>query len=578
MFIPNQLAPGVYINVIFAPEPLIGLPEKYNALFFIIADKGPANTPVYITSATQFLNTFGQIKRQYPLSALYAYEYVRNGGPAYVIRLLPKTATKANATLALVPDPNDQDTYVFAYGYVNYTTNTFIGRDEINDVNVSMPITTVLPPEPNKAIVIAQFGEVGSYYNNFRISFMLPLSRTNNRFHMVIEKIGDPSSPDTVPFNNVTFEPNIDEAGYPTQIQHRMYYFNELAYEYIKGNYTIKYRSYELNAVTNHRVTPIKSVDIVYSTSTTWNLNGGSDGGLIDTATGIPNYTLFADLIIEAVYGYTTLLPNRIPGLIDDDAMFIKYVFDPTDERFGLTKRRQVWLALYDLVYSKYILNSGGILLSNISDLFDWSDITNLTPINPPIPRHFLHATYYTKIVDLDGSEYPHLRYVAKNAARLRAQQQSIEPLAGVLNATIPEAVDIKPYLTVSNRSRLVELGINFAHKDPFYGVFTDLDRTTSLSVGKFLYVVEDVVDLKRELVKLLRPFVHKLETYDWNYIKSLIVDFIIKPRVANGLIKDYKVDLVMDETLIRQNVIGINIDLQYAREIERIAVTIYVR
>jgi len=77
MFIPNQLAPGVYINVVFAPEPLIGLPEKYNALFFIVAEKGPANKPVYITSAQRFLDTFGQPDPKFPLTSLYAYEYVR---------------------------------------------------------------------------------------------------------------------------------------------------------------------------------------------------------------------------------------------------------------------------------------------------------------------------------------------------------------------------------------------------------------------------------------------------------------------------------------------------------------------
>jgi hypothetical protein len=76
----------------------------------------------------------------------------------------------------------------------------------------------------------------------------------------------------------------------------------------------------------------------------------------------------------------------------------------------------------------------------------------------------------------------------------------------------------------------------------------------------------------------LLRPFVHKLETYDWESVKRLIIDFILKPRVASGLLKDYEVNLRLSEELTRQNVLGIDMNLQYAREIERIAVTIYVR
>ncbi|MDT7921079.1 MAG: hypothetical protein RQ868_10890 [Meiothermus sp.] len=579
MFIPNQLAPGVYINVVFTPEPLIGLPEKYNALFFIVAEKGPANKPVYITSAQRFLDTFGQPDPKFPLTSLYAYEYVRNGGPAYVVRLLPRNATKANATLALVPDPVDVNTYVWAYGYVDYSTNTFIGRDEINDRSVSLPVSaTYAPPEPNKAVIIAQFGEYGMYYNTYRLRFSLPLLRTNKTFNVVIERVVGTQTENVAVFNGVTFEPNVNELGYPTQINHTLYTFNQLAFEYLKTNYTIKYKDYETNTITDTNTRPIDSVDIVYSTNTIWNFAGGSDGGLRDPLTGLVNFSLFADLVIEAVYGYTTLLPNRIQGLIDDETIFIKYIVDPCDERFPYTKRRSVWNALVDLAQSKYMLNAGAIVLSNIADLFDWSDIGLLDPTNPPIPRHYLHATYYSKIEDVDGKIYPHLRYVVQNIARLRAQQQSIEPLAGVINATITTGVDVIPRLTVPERSRLVELGINFAHKDPFYGVFTDLDRTTSLALGKFLYVIEDVVDIKRELVKLLRPFVHKLETYDWESVKSLIIDFILKPRVASGLIKEYEVNLRLSEELTRQNVLGIDMNLRYAREIERIAVTIYVR
>jgi len=579
MFIPNQLAPGVYINVVFAPEPLIELPEKYNALFFIVAEKGPANKPVYITSAQRFLDTFGQPDPKFPLTSLYAYEYVRNGGPAYVVRLLPRNATKANATLALVPDPVDADTYVWAYGYVDHSTNKFIGRDEINDRSVSLSVSaTYAPPEPNKAVIIAQFGEYGMYYNTYRLRFSLPLLRTNKTFNVVIERVIGAQTENVAVFNGVTFEPNVNELGYPTQINHTLYTFNQLAFEYLKTNYIIKYKDYETNTITDTNTRPIDSVDIVYSTNTIWNFAGGSDGELRDPLTGLVNFSLFADLVIEAVYGYTTLLPNRIQGLIDDETIFIKYIVDPCDERFPYTKRRSVWNALVDLAQSKYMLNAGAIVLSNIADLFDWSDIGLLDSTNPPIPRHYLHATYYSKIEDVDGKIYPHLRYVVQNIARLRAQQQSIEPLAGIINATITTGVDVIPRLTVPERSRLVELGINFAHKDPFYGVFTDLDRTTSLALGKFLYVIEDVVDIKRELVKLLRPFVHKLETYDWESIKSLIIDFLLKPRVASGLIKEYEVNLRLSEELTRQNVLGIDMNLRYAREIERIAVTIYVR
>ncbi|MEM2146469.1 MAG: hypothetical protein QW279_13990, partial [Candidatus Jordarchaeaceae archaeon] len=68
-----------------------------------------------------------------------------------------------------------------------------------------------------------------------------------------------------------------------------------------------------------------------------------------------------------------------------------------------------------------------------------------------------------------------------------------------------------------------------------------------------------------------LKPYLHKLETFDWRTLVRRIENLIFKPRAHQGLITEYKVNIVPDETYILQNILPIVITVKYARSIEKL-------
>jgi len=612
VFIPNHIAPGVYIQVVPKVYGRAEHPHKYNALFFIAADKGPANQLVFITSQEQFVNTFGIPPVNYPLTGLYAYYWSRFAN-ALCIRLLPKDATKGHIAFAFVPyvltiGSDTYNTYTIAAGYLNpdetqFTVAASFISDLIGQTFDVGELTVTYNFGDLKCFPFAIFYGYGEYYNSLSL-FMEP----GGEMHLINLQIRQGN---TVLFagQNVSFEPNTTSDGYRTELSTQRlnnvveYEFRNLVFEtVIKGNLNIVGGYYlyfrrkpsltdpvESQLITPNDDTVINSADIMYTVNdSTIEFQGGSNGSL---GSGRDfNHEKFYEMVRDAIYGRsvatgypTSLLAEPIYALLDETYPFVKYIFDPTDRRVVAdeTAITSTQGALMDYALKKWFANQGAIVLANVYPIHNVFDVDEV--YNKQFFNSHLVAAYVSLIKGnlLHGvREYPQLAFVAKDLVELRAAKFSVQPFAGVINASHSGAIDVVRKFTLAERNQLVLNGINFAVRDIDYGVYTDLDRTTvrTGTMLRWLYVVEDLVDMKYEVQKLLKQYLHLLQTYDWDFVKRQIEELILQPRLEQGLITEYSVELVMDERYLNQNVLPVIISVKYAREIERIAVTIYVQ
>jgi len=614
-FVPFHIAPGVYIRVIAEPLPNVSHPNKYNALFFIAADKGPANELVFITNQQQFIDTFGAPKLEYPWSSIYAY-YWSQYANAICVRLLPYDATESNIALAfitksdtnnnLISDTNGRYIFTIAAGYLSDSTFTVQYCADSSQIGKVLPIGDILSTTLTQPVAFdfAKLSGNGPYYNNINYYFT-PATQFGN-LNMYI-RYNDST---IFSLNNISFEPNTDMVGVSTQLTTNKlngtvnYTFNELNYSaVIQGklgigntSYVIEYykRQDATSTATKTIAEPsdtltISSLEVLYTLNTSsLNMSGGSNGSLI-SINGRFNYRVFAQLVKEAVYGISRMTGNNnaylkepIYSLLDDTYPFIKYVFDPTDYgRFVPNDIQSVQSALHDYVLNKWFVNQGALLIANVAPIYNPFNLAEIA--EKQFFNSYLVSAYCSEI---DGvlygyrQKWPQIAFVARDLVKLRAGNYSVLPFAGPMNAPHSGAINLPRKYTLSEKDQLVLYGINFATKDIDYGIYTDLDRTTTATATmlRWMYVVEDLIDLKYETQKLLKQYLHQLETFDWDSVANQIKQVILKPRKQQGLVTDYDVVIVKDPEYLNQNVLPVIIRVKYAREIERISVTIYVQ
>ena len=102
---PNYSTPGVYVSEGTLRSRVTVSVSSSSAAFFGTAEKGPT-TPTLITSWTDYLSNFGQLKNEYDLG--YAvYHYFANGGRnAYVTRVVGAAAAAAQISVPYYPTGN----------------------------------------------------------------------------------------------------------------------------------------------------------------------------------------------------------------------------------------------------------------------------------------------------------------------------------------------------------------------------------------------------------------------------------------------------------------------------------------
>src|SRR5262245_6026979 len=115
---PEYLAPGVYVEEIeLGTKPIEGVSTSTTGLVGI-AERGPVNFPVLVTSFGEYVSAFGNFLKQDPYKALrwlpYAVDgFFANGGKrAYIVRVAkhrpgpgePDTAEVATVASTILPD------------------------------------------------------------------------------------------------------------------------------------------------------------------------------------------------------------------------------------------------------------------------------------------------------------------------------------------------------------------------------------------------------------------------------------------------------------------------------------------
>ncbi len=612
-FVPFHVAPGVYINVVAQPLPNVGFPQRYNALFFIASDQGPANEIVYITSQEQFIQTFGAPQLNYPWSSIYAY-YWSNLANALCVRLLPYDATAANLTYAFITNmasatsiqlnSNSQPVFTIAAGYLSASSFTVVYSSNSYNIGQVMQIGNVIESSITvpTAFPFAIFSGNGPYYNNINLN-VVP-SVYPGFINVAINYLT--SNLYLAP--NVSLEPNTNYLGMNTQITNATinnilsYSFNSLNYyAVIQGQlgigngYSIVFmqKASATSPITSVTVAPsntltISSIDVIYTcNASSFTLNGGSNGSL-GSGTSF-NYHVFSQLVIDALTGQAqstgasnAYLATPIYSLLDETYPFVKYVFDPSDYwRFAQNDVVTVQATIQDYVTNKWFANQGALFLANIAPInnpFNSTEVTSKQFFNSSLV--VAYCSSITGVLYGSLQLWPQLAFVARDLVQLRAGQYSVLPFAGPIQAEHADAISLARKYSLSERDQLVLYGINYAVQDVDYGIYTDLDRTTTVTATmlRWMYVVEDLIDMKYELQKLLKQYLHQLQTFNWNLVKKQIEQVILKPRVDEGLLLNYSVDIVMDQNYLNQNVLPIILSVQYAREIERIAVTIFVQ
>lgn len=99
---PNYSTPGVYVSEGTLRSRVAVSVSSSSAAFFGTAEKGPT-VPMLVTSWSEYLTNFGQLKNEYDLG--YAvYHFFANGGRnAYVTRVVGAAATAAQVTVPYYP-------------------------------------------------------------------------------------------------------------------------------------------------------------------------------------------------------------------------------------------------------------------------------------------------------------------------------------------------------------------------------------------------------------------------------------------------------------------------------------------
>lgn len=628
-----HIAPGVYIRVVPIEDntPANVRPNLY-ALIFLTAEKGPANEVVFVPNRDIALRLFGNPDPKRDRGLLYLLNYV-DTVPAYAVRLVPKSARLANVGLALVPviDPDtgqvaqDQDgrfifTFKFVYGDLSlgyrYVNNQVYTADPNNTIPVSYepPVTDFADSTAaNTAILLGIFAGrgPGAYYNKIGLNiapYFTDYSLVNIEF--IEQGLTDVQVLSVVERASVLS--SVDEFGYQRRIDYLINDTTTIPVQYIVSEQTVAWLQGEIPGPTNIAIQyldstnnfqlitkPVSDIigsinasDILVTAITNYAadynlpsgtvnvfLRGGSEGELWNG--NIFNWSVFTQMVVDAVKGTTDQLPESIHELIVEDAIRIKYIIDPTDER---TKQadpdgyQAVKIALNDYAHTKWNTNTGAIVLA------DEGPIAGDVMQAKHIVTDFLYASYVsyseTAIPEYNAVvRVPHLYHVTKDLPRARVEVGMYMPFAGIDTATHTGIKRLVREFTIDERDILTEEGFNYIIRDE-YGYYTDLDRTTLNRRNPFrwLYIVEMLVDIKWEVAHLCKPWKHRLETAQWDRLKQIISEYVLKPRVDAGYITDYNVRLIMDRKYIDQNMIPIEIEIRPAREIERIVVTIYVR
>lgn len=627
-----HIAPGVYVRVVQLTDEteIRGFRTNLAALFLFTAEQGPSNQIVYIPNKQMALRLFGTPSSRRDRGLLYLLNYVETL-PAFGIRLAPKNSTYSNVGIALVPviDPDTGDVvqtdtgeYVFTFKFVfgdlssdlKFTDNKV--RTNYANPDTELYISSVTPnniTNPRVAFLLGVFAGkgVGSYYDRFGLSFGITKQSSDTVNLEILER--DTTRGVTRVYSvyeNVSLYLHTDMFGYQKRLDYVLnsdvmipiqYLADELTEAWLirkealgPTNIVVRYLDIKLDPLNwrNERITDleVQTDDIIITAIQNYAedfnippgavqifLDGGSEGSLFTN--GVFNWRAFTQMIIDALKGSTEELPKPIDELLVEDSLFIKYIFDPADERAKQTvpdSYEAVKIALRDYAAMKWNTNTGAIVLIDEGPIYDTFDAEHVV-------NDFICASYvsYSETIVPEYNalaRVPHLYHVSRDLPRVRIQEGPYMPFAGVWTAHRGIRKLVKEY-SLPERDDLTLKGFNYIIRDE-YGYYTDLDRTTTKENGpmKWLYVVEMLVDIKYEVTTLCKPWKHRLETAQWDRLKQIIEEYVLKPRAEAGYITDYDVKIDTDKKYINQNMIPIEITIRPAREIERIVVTIYVR
>jgi len=132
------LSPGVFPREI----DLSVLPAAVGPLrpaFVGTANKGPINTPVFITSAQQALDTFGEpFPQSYLMYAVLAY--LEEGNQCYIVRAAVEYEVGGDAELNQIAIATD-GSKSYGWGRIPVFTGIDFGRIELAPINDANPLS-----------------------------------------------------------------------------------------------------------------------------------------------------------------------------------------------------------------------------------------------------------------------------------------------------------------------------------------------------------------------------------------------------------------------------------------------------
>jgi len=624
-----HIAPGVYIRVVpISDTTPANLRPNLHALFLFTSEKGPANEVVYVPNREVAARLFGNPEEKRDRGLLYLLQYV-DTHPAFAVRLVPADATIANFGIALVPvyqngapaqDANGNYIFTFKFVFGELTQSEQYNRDVVrwiaNDQNTELAVATQVTPNditnPNVAYLLGVLSGdgPGAYYNAFKVTFATSTT-DSNLVHLEITRETENETNVVTTIENASLIDYVDTYGYQRRLDYLIndddlvpvkYHVSEYIQAWLRGdipgpnNIVVRFMDptnnfnwvdKPISEVAGNIGTGAIILTALTNYATDHNLAGtpeipllnGSEGSLFNTD-GTFRWDTFCNMVTDALLGTTNVLPDIIGEFLVEDSLFIKYIFDPTDERAKIADPNgylAVKTALRDFALRKWNTNTGCLVIGDEGPVMD---VLN----TEPSVRDFLYVAYVsyseTAVPEYNRvSRIPHVYHVAKDLPKCRVNIGYYVPFAGI-DAALHSGIQklVKEY-TLGERDILTEKSLCYIIRDE-YGYYTDLDRTTNPQKNplSWMYVVEMLIDIKYEVAHLCKPWKHKLETAQWDRLKQIISDYVLKPRQDAGYITDYNVKLVVDRKYIDQNLIPIEIELRPAREIERIVVTIYVR
>lgn len=563
----TNIFPGVYTTIVDESQYVQELPGVVGFMA-LMAEKGPDNTPVMISSTSELISVFGQPNPRFYGQGWYvALQYLTVGGSMYIMRVLPNYSSEEGAAASA------------AYANTSLTWNAGTSKYEITS-ETNQYSTTVMAATLESVggpdVIFYAVGR-GNFYNSLGIRLTEatdPYLTEASIYSIDVYDILSDSTESLVESFRISFDEDATD-----------YSGESLFVEHVLEKYSTRIRA-KCKSFTEAELA--RDFDYPYTRALedgegeydNWGiLENGTDGGLWTTYGSAIDGTVATNLLVQAYSG----LLSKPDGTTNSDIL--------DSEIYTMN-------ILFDAGYAHEVKSAIMVLADTRGDSFAFLDnsttsspstsaqdaITNKTG-NHHYDNPWQGAVFepYTKIYDSYTGKYIWMTpvyHVARAFAKTERDYNLWWPFAGLTRGLVNGVKELKyrlfgEYYKAQFKLNQINPIIRFhSGQDAIWGNWTVQNKPSAL---QSIHVALTVLYIKRVLEYNLKFFVFELnDYYTWNQIKGAVTDFLADLQSKRAL-EWFSVSVSASDYDKKLNRCQVKVDLQVTGAIEVIEITLAV-